>query len=348
MSVPGVIRFRKWQVGSQTVFGTPVAATRVLPYRGVMVANPNWTDDDTDVGSIDEIIAPYRVGIDATATLAGRTNYNDLPYTWNALLKGGVTPTGATAKVWTYQAASLTQDAWGYTTGQFGDDVDDTAATNDWVQGLDGVIEQVTFTGPDNQGPLEISENWRFSDVNGWGNHALSGTVPTHSLTVDANPERVMLADTELYINSTAATIGNTKITDALHALTLTITQAVDLKRFANGSNTRFAIRDYSRSTRTIELRLRFAKKDVAVIEAQNVFAATAVNRYIELKTTSPTIITAGIPYSNSIRLPLRYRTREDTDLNGNSVIDLIGRAFYDSTLTYTIKAVTTNTLTAL
>src|SRR2546430_17388900 len=110
MSVPGVIRFRKWQVGSQSAFGTPVAATRVLPYRGVMAANPNWTDDDTDVGSIDEIIAPYRVGIDATATTAGRTNYNDLPYTWNALLKGGVTPTtSGSGKIWTYQAASLTQ-----------------------------------------------------------------------------------------------------------------------------------------------------------------------------------------------------------------------------------------------
>ena len=89
MSVPGVIRFRKWQVGAQSVFGTPVVATHVLPYSGVMVANPNWTDDTADVGSIDEIIAPYRVGIDATASITGNTNYNDLPYTWNGLLKGG-------------------------------------------------------------------------------------------------------------------------------------------------------------------------------------------------------------------------------------------------------------------
>ena len=81
--------------------------------------------------------------------------------------------------------------------------------------------------------------------------------------------------------------------------------------------------------------------------EAQNVFTATATNRYFVLKTTSPTIIGAGVPYSNTISLPLRYRTREDTDLNGNAVIDLIGRAFYDATLTYAIKAVTVNSLSA-
>ena len=85
MSVPGIIRFRHWQVGKETVFGTAVPATRVLPYQGVMVANPNWTDDTTDVGSIDEIIAPYRIGLDATASMAGMLNYNDLPYLYGFL-----------------------------------------------------------------------------------------------------------------------------------------------------------------------------------------------------------------------------------------------------------------------
>jgi hypothetical protein len=346
MAVPGVTRFRKWQVGAQSAFGTPVAATHVLPYRGVMVANPNWTDDDTDVGSIDEVMAPYRIGLDATATMAGRLNYNDLPDLYNAALKGGVTPTGATAKTWTYQVASLSQDPFGYTTGQFGDDV--LSPTTDWVQGLDGVIEQLDFTGPDNMGPYDVSSQWRFSDVNGWGNHALSGTVPTAGLSVDNNPERVMLTDTELFIDSTAAGIGATKISDAVHSISISIAGAIDPKRFANGSNTRFAITNYSRGPRVITVTLRFAKADVAVLEAQNVYSTTAVNRYVEILTTSPTIITGSTHYSNSIRLPLRYRTREDTDLNNNAVITLVGRAFYDSTLTYAFKGEVVNTRAAL
>ncbi len=347
MAIPGVTRFRKWLFGKQSAFGTVAAATRVLPYRGVMVANPNWTDDDTDVGSIDEIIAPYRVGLDATATLAGRLNYNDLPYLYAGAVKGGVTPTGATAKTWVYQPASLTMDNFEYFTGQFGDDV--TTPTNDWVQGPDGVIEQLDFTGPDNMGPYEVSSQWRFSDINGWGNHALSGTVPTAALTTDANPERVMLTDTELYINATAGAIGTTKISNAVHTISISIQNATDLKRFANGSNTRFAITDYSRGPRAITVTLRFAKASVPVTEAQNVFSTTAVNRYVELRTTSPTIITGSTPYSNSILIPLRYRTREDGDANGNNaVITLVGRNFYDATLTYPFKATVVNTLAAL
>ena len=347
MAIPGVVRFRKWQVGKETTFGTAVAATRVLPYSGVMVANPNWTDDPTDTGSIDEILSPYRVGIDATAQMAGMLTFNDIPELASPLLMSGVTASGGgSAKTWDYTPHSLTQDDFELFTGQFGDDV--TSPTNDWVQGLDGVIEQLTLTGPDNQGPFSVQANWRFSDVNGWGNHALSGTVPTTSLTVDANPTRVMLADTELFIDSTAGGIGTTKISDALHACTLTITQQVDLKRFANGSNTRFAVRGYSRSMRTIELRLRFAKQSAAVTEAQNVYSANPTNRYIELRNTNPAIITGSTPYSTSIKLPLRYRTREDTDLNGNAVIDLVGRAFYDSTLTYAIRWTTVNTLSSL
>ena len=343
MSVPGVTRFRKWQVGSQSAFGTSVAATHVLPYRGVMVANPNWTEDDTDVGSIDEIIAPYRVGLDATASMVGRLNYNDLPYLFNAGLKGGVTPTGATAKSWVYQIASVIQDPFGYTTGQFGDDV-----TADWTQGLDGVIDQLDLVGPDNQGPFDVTANWRFSDVNGWGNHALSGTVPTAALTVDANPERVMLTDSELYINATAATIGTTKISNAVHSVAISIQNTTDLKRFANGSNTRFAITDYSRGPRIITVTIKFAKQSVAITEAQNVFSTSAVNRFVEIRTTSPTIITGTTPYSNSLKLPLRYRTRGDEDNNNNAIITLVGRGYYDPTLGYALNATVVNTLSAL
>src|SRR5947207_15576360 len=95
MSVPGVIRFRKWQVGAQSVFGTPVVAPHVLPYSGVMVANPNWTANTADVGSSDASIAPQRAYSDATASITANTNYNDLPSTGNHMHKRRDTPTGA-------------------------------------------------------------------------------------------------------------------------------------------------------------------------------------------------------------------------------------------------------------
>ena len=45
---------------------------------------------------------------------------------------------------------------------------------------------------------------------------------------------------------------------------------------------------------------------------------------------------------------PSTASTAFSADRVASSVIDLIGRAFYDSTLTYAIKAVTVNSLSTL
>jgi hypothetical protein len=345
-TIQGFTRFRKWQVGKETTFGTPVAATRVLPYSGVLQANPNWTDPDVDTGSLDPIVAPFRTAIDATSTMTGKAAYNDLPYLYAATLKGGVTPTGATAKTWTYQAASLTADPFETFTGQFGDDADTTLGG--WAQPFGGTIEQLQLNGPDNLGAFDVNAQWRFADVNGWGNHSLSGTVPTAALTVDANPTWMYLADTELFIDNTAGGIGVTKISDAVHNVSISVDNNLDQKRFANGSNTRFALAGYGRGARVIEVTVVFAKSTATQAEAFDVFATSPINRYVEIKTTAPDIITGSTPYSNSIRVPLRYRTRADGDRNNNTIVTLVGRAFYDATLTYAIKAVCVNTLASL
>jgi hypothetical protein len=347
MAVPGVIRFRHWQFGKQTTFGTVVAATRWVPYAGVLVSNPNWTPDTTDVGSIDPAISDYRLGIDVSAQQTGMTAYDELPLFYSALFKSGVTAVGGgAAKTWTYQVASLSQDPFELFTGEFGDDV--TTPTNGWAQAKDGVLTSLALTGSEAGGPFALTAGWTFSDVNGLGNHALVGTVPTAGLSVDTLPERVMVTDTELYIDDTPGAIGTTKISSALHYPIVNFTQTVDKKRFANGSNTRFAVADYSRGPRTAVVDLFFAKADAAVIEAQKVFSATPVLRYVELRTTSPTIIGAGVPYSNSIRMPLQMTLREEADMNNNAVLHLVGHAQYDSTLTYAIKAVVVNKRTTL
>jgi hypothetical protein len=346
-TIQGFTRFRKWQVGKETTLGTAVAATRVLPYRGVLTANPNWTDPDVDTGSLDPIVAPYRTAIDATSTMTGKAAYDDLPYLYSGTFKGGVTPTGGgAAKTWTYTAASLTADPFETFTGQFGDDADTTLGG--WAQPVGGTIEQLQLNGPDDLGAFDVNAQWRFADVNGWGNHALSGTVPTPALTVDANSKWMYLADTELYIDSTAGTIGTTKISDAVHNVSISIDNNLDQKRFANGSNARFSLAGYGRGARVIEVTVVFAKSTATQAEAFDVFSLSPVNRYVEIRTTAPDIITGSTHYSNSIKVPLRYRTRADGERNNNTIVTLVGRAFYDSTLTYAIQAVCVNALTAL
>src|SRR6266550_4467938 len=103
MAVAGNVRYRFTQIAKQGAFGSNLAATRRVPWRGAVVVNPNRTDPDTDVGSIDNILAPYNTAFDIDSTKTGPVTFNDLPYRWAGAVKGGVSPTGATAKVWTYQ-----------------------------------------------------------------------------------------------------------------------------------------------------------------------------------------------------------------------------------------------------
>lgn len=339
--IGGNTRFRKHQVGLQSVVGTAVAATRVLPYSGPIEVDLGYQDDDADTGSLDPIMKPYRTASEITSTWEGRANYNDIPYLFSSSLKGGVTPTGGTAKTWTYQVASLTADPFDFFSDEWGDDV-----TGDWLRGVGGVSTGLELTGNADLGPLEISNDMVYA-FHQWGSNT-SPTAPTAALTVDTSPTRVFLADCEVFIDSTAGAIGTTKATDTIHALNVSIDAELDVKRFANGSNTRFQAAAYGRGPRTIELELTLAKSSAAINEVDQWDADAPVTRYVELRFTSPTIITGSTPYSMNIRMPVIWREREDDEIENNTVIKLRGPAVYDSTLTYAFRAVVVNTLASL
>jgi len=90
------------------------------------------------------------------------------------------------------------------------------------------------------------------------------------------------------------------------------------------------------------------AKTAATIAERATLQVTPVPSRYIEIKTTSPEIITGSTPYSQSIRIPTRLRTAVDGELGGNSTITFTYRGFYDSTLTYAIRAVVVNTLASL
>ena len=353
MPVAGFTRFRKRQWGFQgsnsSVIATKAVATRVIPWRGVPSVNLNYTFPEQDEGSLHRVSAPSQRAVDITATAAGPLNYNDAPYLFSAGLIGGITPTGGGAdKTWAFQPTSLTASPLGMFTEEYGDDV-----TTDWWQLLGIVAESFTLTGNDDMGPLEVSANLRGASWKSTGStdHANSGTVPTAGLSVDADPTPVYLGDCELFINSTSGAIGTTKITDALHSLTLSVTNNLDLKRYANGSNTRFAVQAYGQGEQAITLALTFAKtaQTVGLLSENDLwFDDTATKRYCELRFTSPRIITGVIPYSLVIRLPLFYTIRDDGEIGNNTTLTLTGTAVYDSGLGYAARAVVVNTLASL
>ena len=332
MSVSGLQRLRKHQLGFQTSFASNTSATKVLPYRGAIVIDPQLTDPDVDVGSLDPILAPFAGAANYTGTWEGKLAYNDAPDLWAGLLKGGVAPTGAVARQHVFQAASLTQDTFPYFTDQWGDDV-----ATDWITGGSGIINGLTLGFDEELGAWDVNADLLFARA------AFGG--PTGGLSVDASPTWVYGADTEFFMDTTTGAIGTTKWTDVIHRISVGIVPNNDPKRFANGSNTRFQLSNFGRGAREIEYTIGVAKSATTTAERQRIGDAPPAETYLEVRTTSPTIITGSTPYSQSVRSPVRLISATPAEFGENNTgYELTYRARYNSTLLYAIRVVTVTT----
>ena len=334
MSVAGLVKLRKHQFGWQgTTIGTKVTAKRAYPFTGVPSVDMNWTDPEVDQGSIDPIAPPYLGPGDFTASLDDPAlKYNNLPLMLGGVFGGTVAPTDTlTSEAWNWTPASLTvttPDAWTY---EFGDDV-----VTDWFQLGGGIIETLEITGSrDPDAPCTATMSWRFASAASSGSTDFpdSPTVPTSGLSVSVDDVMVYLKDAGIYIASTSAGLGAGQVSDALHAFTLRITNTIDQKRYANGDQS-FDINAYVVSARSIELEARWAKtSDIVGIgsESDAWMSDTSVNRYIQMIFTSTALAATAIPYSWQFTAPMRYYTRTEDAVGGNSIVVLTAHAFYDA-----------------
>ena len=338
MPIQGLVRLRTNQIGKQSALLTAVAATRRVPWRDVVDYDPTRTDPDVDVGSLDPVIVPFSGFPNITWNPTGLVFYNDLPSRLAAGLMGGITATGGgAAKTWTYQVASLTADSFDYFTVESGDD---TSAT-DGIQAYGGVADSLEETMDEGLGPWTFSDAWVFAGAN-------LATDRTGALTVDQTPTIAMGDETDITMDATAGSIGVTPLTDALHAATIRVSNNLDLKRFANGSNGRRKLSGYGRGARAIDLVLTFAKTTETIAERATLDDEPVPSRFFQVRTISTILAQAATPYSYSRRGAFRLFTAEDGESGGNATIILTYRAYYDSTLGYAYRASVVNTRSTL
>lgn len=343
MPIQGFTRFRKWQFGKQSALGTGVTATRRVPFRGTLEINPNWQDqEDVDTGSIDPTLPAYRTATDITAPLTGTLDFHHIPMLMSGGLRGGVSASaiGGGGYTWVHTALSTTATTLDYFTTEWADDV-----STDGMKAIDGVVESMEFSFDPELGPWSVSATWRFGSVD-------HGVTPTAGLNVSSNLPLVFGADTVLYIDDASGSIGSTQISDALHAATISIENEIDVKRFANGSNSRFGVDGYGLANRTITATFTFAKSDDIVgaldSEVADWLSADPVNRYLRVETTSTSLAESGNPYKWTQDFSGTWRTRSDGEQGGNSVVtlELIGR--YDVGLGFAYRSTVVNTLATL
>jgi len=333
MPVQGLVKLRKHQFGKQASLGTKVTAKRAYPFSGVPSVDLTWTDPEVDAGSIDPTAPPYRGAGEFTASLDDPAlKYNNLPLMFGAALAETASPTTTgDSEAWVWTPSSLTSEDRDVYTYEFGDDV-----LTDWYQLGDGLLETLEITGTrDPDGPLTASMSWRFGTASSTGStdSPVTGTVPTPDLTVALNDIMVYLKDASIYIASDPDDLATSKISDALHAFALRITNEYDLKRYANGDQT-FDIDAYGLASRMIELEATWAKTADTVgtgSESDAWFSDSAVNRYIQMIFISTELAHTAIPYRWDFTLPARYYTREEGEAGGNTVIVLNAHAFYDA-----------------
>ena len=335
--ISGVTRLRRLQLGIEGTFKAQAPATRRMPWTFAPTVTPNWTFPTADTGTLSQAIAPYRTAPAITGTATGQLFSNDAPYLLSMLVKGGVTPTGGgTAKTWAFSPTETSQDVFDTWTAEWGDD----AVADAWAW-VGGVAESCTFTYPQDQGPITISAALRMAAI---------GAYPdtyTPGLNVDLAPVPLFMADTSLYLNDSSGTIETTKLSDILYDATVTYTNNVDVKRFANGSNTRFEVASYGRGERVIEVTANGAKQTAWIAEALKWIGASPTERFIGLKTQSTVDAQAGTKHSFDIRIPGYWMTRTESTVNTNTAFQLMAHQVYDTSLGYAVSMASVNTLAA-
>jgi len=294
-----------------------------------------WTDPDVDAGSIDPTVAPIRQGDEATGDITDNgLEYNTIPALMAGFFGGDVEPTasgtGGLAKTWTHDPSSTTPEDPDPFTWEFGDDV-----TNDWYQFGDSVVESFEVVFPEQLAAATATATWRFGSValESSTDQPVTGTVPTVGLSVDTTGAKIYAKDTAIYIASSVAGLGAGQVSDALYTATLRFGGDFDLKRWMNGAQN-FDINEIVRASRSIEVEMTFAKTSDIVgtgSESDAWMSDDAVNRYLRLITTSTTLIPGtAVPYKWTQTMPIRYYTRTEGEIGGNTTVVLTGHAFYD------------------
>lgn len=288
---------RQVQVGVETVPGTPIAANRLLPSMSFTLS-PEIVNRSYRAQGFRGPTANKITQFDGGATLSGPLNYSEIIYPWNTIVTGVITTPsgGTTSRRHTFAPAATGTDTYKTLTIQEGDP---TAAVQ---MAYSAVVE------------FGISVTEDASDISG----TVVGYAPSN-VTLTASPTAIAQLpigprEIDVYIDSTFAAIGTTKISDAL-AFDFSVGSLRVKKHVLNTTYQSF--KDLTDSP--VDLAAGFLTEHN--LQSRNIYAGvtTASNpiQYVRLKATGP-IIEGSIPYSVQLDVAARIINMNQDDGNQN------------------------------
>lgn len=354
MPILGKSRLRRHLFGRQSAIGTAVPAVRAYPFSGTPTPNLNLQEPEGDFGSLYPVVPRFKGAPDLNFTLNDTNlSYNDLPLMFAGFFGNAETAAGGgDAKTWEWTPDGLGSEDFDVFSYEFGDDADGTGSNpNDWEQYVDGIITSLTFDSPDQGGGvLTAALGLKFADIRYAGSTDIAPgfTIPSITDRPDTQPTRVYLKDCTVYLDSDGSDIGTTQLSGAVHKFNLELTQEVDEKRYADGTQS-FAVEQYGRGATRINLAVTYAKTadTVGVGSESDAWSADdPVARYFRFAFESTSIAeTPSTPYSWEFSLPARYFQREHGEIGNNSVVILTAEAFLDDVLGFPFSTTVVNTL---
>jgi hypothetical protein len=316
---------RQVQIGVESTPGTPVAASKTLPTLSLnltrVIEKKEYRSQGFKPVTADQIIKDY-----GTGSMSGPLDYFQVIYPLNSLVTGVITTPGGgtTSRDHTFTPAATGADAFKTFTIQEGDS---TAARQ---------MAYSIFS------EFSVTTDLTTAEVAG----SIVGRTPT-TATLTGSPTAVSLLpanirEIDLFMDTTFAGIGTTKVTDATRAF-FSITSKYALKWVLNTSETSF--KDIVETAPT--LAFSFTTEDNAQSRALYDAVSTNPVRYMRLKATGA-IIEGAIPYKFQLDAGVHISATAQEDVEGVWSYRYDCLPIYTTTFPGAWAVVVTNTLTAL
>ena len=327
------LTFRKWQFGIETSLGSNNTTVTYNPLvQGHPTLDTTWEDIPHDPNQFESKILPVKTQERWNLPLTGAALFQTLPFWFQGVIQGGVTPTGSgTAKTWTFTPNQTTDDMATYK-AEYG-------VTSGHVWGGNGVvINSLELTFPETGGMWEMS-------IDAMGNSFGSNAAFTSSIDIDTVPSVLLGAFTKVYIDETPGAIGGTQITGALRRGSVKFGFAAVEPKILDGDG--FQYDAIGRGMRETEVTLVFEQTTASRTEVLHYLrnhVTTAKMRYVRLVVLGNIISGAGGGQESlTLDLPGVWMTAGFDEIGQNIVYTLTGKVKYDSTLARGLRAIVVN-----
>jgi len=306
------------QIGKETTWGTPVAATRRLPLVSEVRLRQIVEFGDLQlVGNLAPSFAQWVAGAHAEGQITTLLSPNDL-FVFRGLF-GDVTPTGTTPPyTWTYSAPLTSFPTSYYYTLEAG-----TTDASYKVAGM--ILSRASFR-------VEVGGSWQ-ATVDYMGKQIT--TVTLASLSAESLTP-VHAGNTSIYVDSWTGNMGTTELAASLISAELEIRTGRHMKNFI-GSMFPSGIGD-SRWEGNLRLQLEFNSSVKSIIDTLLGTTPGEVQRQIEIRVTQGT---------HSIKFQFCGGLSEAPELwgdrDGNMVVETNWKGLYNSTFGNWLKVIVTN-----